>query len=81
MNKALVFVFLSIFFSAQAQTLAAPDPKGKPCSEMTAESTRLERSRCIKDTSDPCANLTADATDRTKWRCAKAAEKKASEAK
>jgi hypothetical protein len=81
MNKALVLVFLSIFFSAQAQTPATPDPKGKPCSEMTADSTKLEKSRCIKDTSDPCDYLTVDATDRSKLRCAKRAAQKASAAK
>jgi len=81
MNKALVLVFLSIFFSAQAQTPTTPDPKGKPCSEMTEDATKLEKSRCIKDTSDPCANLTVDATDRSKLRCAKHAEQKASAAK
>lgn len=61
---AILFLASSSSFAQQAST-----PVGKLCSEMTVDSTRIERARCVQD--DKCANLSKDATRVERARCEK----------
>jgi hypothetical protein len=71
---AIILLTSSLSYAQQASapTASAPTasaPVGKPCSEMTKDATRIERSRCVPDTK--CSNLSKDATRIEIARCEK----------